>query len=157
MSESERRKTTAGRSEDGSALPLFVAAFMAVLMLVALCVDSALLFLGQREIANAANAAANDAVSGIDVDTYYGSGEYAVAEALSTLLIEQSWRYTTRDQVRTVMLRPRVLGPTSVSVDVEGKVDLLFARAFPFVPSTMTVRASAVAEAEGRLTGGLAP
>lgn len=141
--------------ESGSALPLFVVGFLAVLMLVGTCVDSALVFLGQREIANAANAAANDAVSGINVDAYYGEGNYALADDLATYLSESSWKYTTHDQVSNVQLEPpKILGPTSVSITVKGDVELLFAKAFPFVPSVVTVRASAIAEAQGQVSQG---
>ena len=129
---------------------MFAVGFLVVLLLTGICVDSAVVFLGQREIANAANAAANDAVSGIDLDAYYGTGDYLVAERLSTVLAETSWKYTTHGQVRNVTVSPPlIIGPTTVEVRISGDVALVFARAFPFIPSTVKVRARSVADAQG--------
>jgi Flp pilus assembly protein TadG len=135
--------------ETGSALALFVAGFLAVLLLTGICVDTTLVFLGHREIVNAANAAANDAVSGIDLNTYYGAGDYAVAGESARRLADATWGQTTHDQVANLQIdAPRILGPTRVEVTAHGDVHLLFARAFPFVRSIVKVHASATAEAQ---------
>lgn len=51
------------RADGGSVLALFPAAFLIVLLLGAIAVDSALLFLRQREAATAVGDAANDVVT----------------------------------------------------------------------------------------------
>ncbi len=131
-------------------MALFIAAFLAVFMLVGITVDAATVFLGHRELANATNAAANDAVSAIDMDTYYRSGDYSIAEALARNLALRSERFTTSNEVTNVVFDdPVKLTDTSVRVSAHGVVHLFFAKAFPFVPSTVEVRASSVADAQG--------
>ena len=56
-------------------LLLFPAAVLIVLVLAAVAVDSAIVFLGQREVANAVAAAANDAVGeGVGNRAFYQDG-----------------------------------------------------------------------------------
>ena len=136
--------------ERGSAIALFIAAFLAVVMLVGISVDGAIVFLGHRELANATNAAANDAVSGIDIDTYYLTGDYTVADAITRKLAAASEGFTTSSEVSNITFDDPVrLSDTSVRVSAHGEVHLFFAKAFPFVSSTVLVRASSVADAQG--------
>ncbi len=137
-------------TERGSAMALFVAAFVAVFMLVGICVDAATVFLGHRELANATNAAANDAVSGIDLDAYYAGGGYTIADSLARILAERSQAFTTSSDVENVEFdAPVRLSDTSVRVSARGEVHLFFSKAFPFVSSTIRVHASSVADAQG--------
>ncbi len=130
---------------------LFPAAFLVVLILTGICVDTALVFLGQREIANAANAAVNDAVSGLDINSYYVAGDYRIAEALAQSLAQQSFDKTSTAQVRNISpLSTRILTETTVELTLTGEVPLLFARAFPFISSNVNVHASATAQAKER-------
>jgi Flp pilus assembly protein TadG len=58
--------------QGGSVLLLFPAAVLIVVVLAAIAVDSAIVFLGQREVANAVSAAANDATGeGVGNRTFY--------------------------------------------------------------------------------------
>ena len=62
----------AGRSERGSSLLLFPAAVLIVMVLAAMAVDTSIAFMGQRELANATAAAANDAASqAVDNAAFY--------------------------------------------------------------------------------------
>ncbi len=59
-------------SERGSSLLLFPAGVLIVLVLAAMAVDTSIAFMGQRELANATAAAANDAASqAVDNSAFY--------------------------------------------------------------------------------------
>ena len=60
-----------GRDQRGNTLVLFPAAILIVLGLGALAVDSAVLFLGQRRLADVAASVASDAVAAISTSAYY--------------------------------------------------------------------------------------
>ena len=77
------------RPDRGSVLLLFPAGVLVVLLLGAIAVDASIAFLGQREIANAVAAAANDAATASLSDAaFYGSGDIALDEARATDLAE---------------------------------------------------------------------
>ena len=59
------------REERANTLVLFPAALLIVLGLGALAVDSAVLFLGQRRLADLAASVANDAVAGLSAEAFY--------------------------------------------------------------------------------------
>ena len=77
------------RRDRGSVLLLFPAGVLVVLLLGAIAVDASIAFLGQREIANAVAAAANDAATASLSDAaFYGSGDIALDQARATDLAE---------------------------------------------------------------------
>jgi hypothetical protein len=59
------------RDEDGNTLVLMPVAFLVLLALAAIAVDSAAVYLGQRRVADLAAGLANDAVAAIDQRSFY--------------------------------------------------------------------------------------
>jgi len=134
-------------------LLLFPAAVLIVIVLAAVAVDSAIAFLGQREVANAAVAAANDAAGqGVGNRAFYETGSLD----LDAATVEQ----LASGQVRAVLdpERFRDLGvdvtvaspsrsgcPVVVRVHVSARVPTLFAAAIPGGPADRQVQATAVA------------
>lgn len=135
------------QGDRGSVLMLVPAAVLVLLVLGAICVDSAVVFLAQRDLANRTAATANDiagfAVS--DVAFYDREGAIALdgerAEAFVRLAFPsdrppagfESW---TADV--------RVAGD-AVTVVAEAHVRSIFAKAIPGAAGTTTVRARTTA------------
>ncbi len=140
--------------ERGSALMLFPAAVLIIILLASLCVDATLTFLGQREIANAAEAAANDAASALDRDRYYDASVYDLAreDGLSGIVQvgNDAIRARIDDKVKNVSVRIVRTDGTHVRVEITGEVSLIFAKAIPGASRTVVVHASAEAEAQQR-------
>ena len=90
-------------------LLLFRAAVLIVVVLAAIAVDSAIVFLGQREVANAVSAAANDAAS-------KGVGNRAFYEGARIDLDPPTVRRLAVDQVVAALDGGRFAG---LQVDVE--------------------------------------
>ena len=142
------------RRENGSALMLFPAAVLIIILLASLCVDATLTFLGQREIANAAEAAANDAASALDRNRYYDASVYDLAREDGLAGIARVGNDAIRaridDKVKNVNIRIVRTDDTHVRVEITGEVSLIFARAIPGASRTVVVHASAEAEAQQR-------
>lgn len=140
------------RRENGSALMLFPAAVLIIILLASLCVDATLTFLGQREIANAAEAAANDAASALDRNRYYDASVYDLAREDGLTGIARVGNDAIRaridDKVKNVNIRIVRTDDTHVRVEITGEVSLIFARAIPGASRTVVVHASAEAEAQ---------
>jgi len=122
-------------------------AVLVFLVLAAISVDLAVVFLAERELSNAAAAAANDAATrGLDVDSFY---------ELQTARIDP---ILAREVAAGSMAAKRLehLGPLTPTVVVEGEVvtvtvsadvETIFARAVPGGPTSMAVSATAQATA----------
>ena len=131
------------RNERGSSLILMPAAVLVLFVLAAIAVDQSLVFMRQRELAEAAQAAANDAAgAGLDVDSFYRGDriefdlDQARAAAKASLL------------ARGIADPPAVtLDPahTRVVVVVRSSVEPLFAAALPGSAATTEVRGQASA------------
>ncbi len=67
------------RSQQGNTLLLMPAAVLVLLILAAIAVDAAVLFLGQRRIADLAASVAQDAVAAVDEASFY-DGELVLVE-----------------------------------------------------------------------------
>jgi Flp pilus assembly protein TadG len=155
---------TSARAEGGSALLLVPAAVLVLVILASITVDSAIAFLGQRELANAAAAAANDAATAALSDrAFYQGGE---AAGPGELLIDgaRAREVATHAVADRISRGVRVdgldvtvsAGGTQACVTVRGRVDFVFARALPGVPHHAAVRGRAAATAiTGQ--GGTAP
>jgi Flp pilus assembly protein TadG len=142
--------------ERGSVLLLFPAAVLIMLVLSAITVDTSVAFLGQRELANATAAAANDA-SGRSVDTraFYRDDRIeldavaveAVAVERVRLALDQS-RHRGLD-IQVTASPPAEPGcPWTVRVSASARVQYVFAKAIPGGPDEATVRATSVAGPE---------
>ncbi|MBK9181086.1 MAG: hypothetical protein IPM45_16275 [Acidimicrobiales bacterium] len=143
------RRSRAARHprERGSALLLFPAAVAVVLVLSAIAVDLSIALLGQRELAAAAAAAANDAVAaGLDEAAFRSTGEYRldparVDAAVRSSIDGQRPGLPDRLEVGVVVRGDRV------TVRLVGSVPYLFAPAVPGGPR----RAEVAATAEARI------
>jgi Flp pilus assembly protein TadG len=132
-------------------LLLFPVAFLAVLVLAAVAVDSAIAFLGERELAGAVAAAANDAATeAISDQSFYGRGAVElddgaverVAEARVRTSLDTS-RYQSL-QVRATVVRPAgSMCAWALEVTASATVHYLFAGVVPGRPRVATVDSTA--------------
>jgi hypothetical protein len=132
-------------SERGSALMLMPAAVMVVIVLGAIAFDLSLVHLGEREVLNAASAAANDAVTfGLDEETLRRDGRYQ----LDPVRVEEAVRRSldargVAGELTGVDITP--VGADGVAVTLTMSVEYVFARALPGGPDHSTVQATAEA------------
>jgi Flp pilus assembly protein TadG len=151
--------------ERGSVLLLMPAAVLVLMVLAALAVDAAVVFLAQRELVDATAAAANDAaVAGLDEAAFYDGGRLVInparaqeVAATAFALREVGWLAVEGPVVAVETVAGE---PVRVRVSAEGRVDLVFARALPGAPGTRTVHATSVATAAragGAQTSSAAP
>lgn len=130
----------------GSVLMLMPAALLVLFVLAGITFDYAHLYLAQRELQSAAEAAVNDAVTwGVD----QGSVRRGGGPVLDETLVEQAVDASLATHGASLDLDgPPVveaLSATEVRVTVTGRVDYLFVPAVPGLPRSTTVRATAVA------------
>ena len=131
---------------------LMPAAVLVMIVLGAIAVDSAVVFLAQRELANVAAGAANDAATrAIDESAFYERGQVVLdVEAARRVALESLRRRGPR-YVDTSSAQVAVgSGAPTVTVRVEASVDYVFAKALPGVRHSATVRAAATATAQQR-------
>ncbi len=120
-------------------LLLFPAAVLVVVVLAAIAVDSAIVFLGQREVANAVTAAANDAAGeGVGNRAFYQRGRVELDPGTVRQVAIDEVRAALDDerfaglQVDAVVLPPIAAGcPPLVRVRATAWVSRLFATALP--------------------------
>ena len=132
-------------------LLLFPAAVLVVVVLAAIAVDSAIVFLGQREVANAVSAAANDAASaGIGNRSFYEGGRIELdPDTVRRLATEQvvAALDATRFSGLAVDVEVRFTDPSGcapvVRVRAGASVSSLFAAALPGDGGQVRVTATA--------------
>lgn len=143
------------KRERGSVLMLMPAAVLILVILGAIAVDSAVVFLAERELANATAAAANDAAAAAVSDAaFYGSGEVVIDE--------NEARHVAADALRLRLPEGGPVGAISLSGDPEvlvsgrhvcvtarATVRHIFARAIPGVAREAHVSARSTATAAG--------
>lgn len=127
-------------------LALMPAAVLIFLVLGALAVDSAAVFLAQRELANVAVAAANDAVAAVDVGRYYGDGTFRLDTVRVQQVAEETVARRGLAHLEGVSAVATVQGD-AVEVTVRARVDHIFSGAVPGGPDRADVAATAVADA----------
>lgn len=125
------------------------AAVLIFLVLGALAVDSAAVFLAQRQLANAAVAAANDAVAAVDVDVYYGEGSFRLEPVRVQRVAQESVERSGLDHLDGVVAVATVEG-NMVEVTITAQVEHIFSGAVPGGRATADVAATAVVDAERR-------
>ena len=139
-------------SERGTALMLMPAGVLIVLILGGLAVDSAVLFLGERELADLSAAAANDAATaGLREATFYECGRLELDPARAERVAHTVAAARTSDAVSGVSLRVVVdnaADPPALTVAATGTVRLVFSPALPGVDPVRTVAARSVAVPE---------
>jgi Flp pilus assembly protein TadG len=136
----------------GSALLLFPAGVLVMLVLGAITVDFSIAFLGERELAGATAAAANDtAARALSDRAFYREGVVSLDEALARDIAVAAVR-DALDSHRYHDLRVSVTVPAGsriVIVSASAEIDLLFARALPAGPPRARVAATARAALAG--------
>lgn len=133
----------------GSVLVLMPAAVLIFLVLGALAVDAAAVFLAHRQLANAAVAAANDAVAAVDVDGFYGDGSFRLDPARVQQVADETIGRLGLDHLDGLVAEATVQGDV-VEVTITARVDHVFSGAVPGGPATADVAATATADAERR-------
>jgi hypothetical protein len=151
-----------GLGQAGSVLMLVPAAVLVLVILGSLAVDTAVTFMGQRELASAAAAAANDAAgAALSDESFYRreAGQPAVVldPDLARRLVDQAVRARAPRGVDLTGMDVRASGG-QICVVLHGRVDRLFGKAIPGVPGQTAVEARATATAvEGPPGAAVAP
>jgi len=138
-------------SERGSVLMLVPAAVLVLLVLGAIAVDSAVVFLAQRDLTNRTAAAANDIAGAATSDaSFYGEGRVAVDAGVARRYIAAAFAPSLRpDGYVSWTPELRVLSDRTVEVSATAEVRYVFASAIPGARHTATVSARSVATAHG--------
>jgi Flp pilus assembly protein TadG len=130
---------------------LMPAAVLIFVVLGALCVDYGSVWVDQRELSNAAAAAANDAATrAIDLEHWYRTAEVQLVKDRAWAIAEASVAAKGLDRLDARVTAVEVHGD-HVAVTVSGRAHHLFARALPGGPEGQDV--SATSEAEAREFG----
>jgi hypothetical protein len=142
------RAHKAVKREDGSVLPLLPVLIIICFLLGTLSVSTASTFLAKRELYNAAAAAANDAVSGIDDVDYYTNSAYTFDPTNMAKLARQSIAARLGDTLR---MRPEdiviTLEGERVRVTLEADFSPVFRGFLPGGLKKTRLKATALAEA----------
>lgn len=130
------------------------AAVLVMMILGAIAVDSARLFLAQRELGDAAAAAANDvATAALDEGSFYRSGGELRIDPVRAGQVAAA-AVVARSPAGSAWDGPDVqVGGRQVCVTLRATVRPLFARAIPGAGSDRTVTARASATAAGGSEG----
>ncbi|MBW3643032.1 MAG: hypothetical protein KY447_08985 [Actinobacteria bacterium] len=137
-------------AEHASVLVLMPTAVLIFLVLGALAVDAAAVFLAQRQLANAAVAAANDAVAAaVDVDSFYSVGQVRLLPTEAQRIADETVLRLGLDRLSEIRPVASVRGPV-VEVTITARVEHIFSGAVPGGPDTALVAATAAADAARR-------
>ncbi len=132
-------------------LLLFPVSVLIVLVLAAVAVDSSIAFLGERELAGAVAAAANDAATeAVSEGAFYRRGEIALDHAVVEQVAEERVRTSMDDdryqdlRVRANVVRPPGAGCAwALEVVASARVRYLFAGIVPGTAHDVTVDSTA--------------
>jgi Flp pilus assembly protein TadG len=129
---------------------LMPAAVLVFVVLGAIAVDFAVAFLGEREVSNAAAAAANDAAgAALDRDRFYADGAIRLDPGMADRVGLTAVAAAGLDDLDDVEVRVEVAADAPVvTVTVSARVRYVFAKALPGGPDGVRVEASATATAE---------
>ncbi|MDQ1402566.1 MAG: hypothetical protein QOG03_882 [Actinomycetota bacterium] len=130
---------------------LMPAAVLVLVILGSIAVDSAVVFLAQRELVNAAAAAANDAATSAIVDrSFYENGGAIVLDQTRATQVAATSIAASQPQGLTLQGAPVVnVAGAAVCVELTARVHHIFAHAIPGVAHDTTVSARASATAVG--------
>lgn len=132
------------RGEAGSVLALIPAGFLVLVVLAALAVDSAVAYLGQRQLHDALAAAANDAVTaGLDNASFYRRGALTLDPAVVADTVCTDVAAQHDSGLHGVTLRMSLSGD-AVRLSGRASVDAVFGRELPGL-GTRSVSAAASA------------
>lgn len=141
------------RDQRGSVLLLFPVGVLVVLVLAAVAVDSSIAFLGERELAGAVAAAANDAATeAVSNDAFYRRGNVELDDGEVARVAEARVRTSVDgSRYRGLAVRAQVLRPSSggcawsLRVEASATVRYVFAPGVPGGPDEAHVDAAATA------------
>ena len=139
--------------ERGSVLMLMPAGVLVLFLLGAIAVDFSVAFMAERELVNAAAAAANDAAVGaIDDARFYEADEIALDEGRARTVVDAAVEAQGAEWLAPIeVVRVEVAsGSPTVTVELRARARYLFAKAIPGGPDGVTVQAAATATAERR-------
>ena len=139
------------RSQQGSVLMLVPAAVLVLVVLGAIAVDSAVVFLAQRDLANRTAAAANDiAAAATSDESFYREGRVVVDDDEARRYVAAAFAPSVRPAgYESWSPELRIVDDRTVEVSATAEVRYVFARALPGVQHTATVTARSVATARG--------
>jgi hypothetical protein len=134
--------------ERGSVLALMPAAALVFVVLGSLAVDSAIAYLGEREVSNVASSVANDAATeGLDLERYYATGDLVLLPARVQAVADAALAREADGHLQDLRIDVELLDADRVLVRVRARVRSLFARALPNGLDERDVGASAEATA----------
>ena len=142
------------RGDRGSVLILVPAAVLVLLILGAIAVDSAVVLLAQRELANTTAGVANDiAGAGVSDDAFYADGAVRLDQRAADSRVTAAFgidRMPAGFEAWDGTARVDAGSGAQVTVEAWAQVSYVFAGALPGVRSTTVVRATSVASARQR-------
>lgn len=100
------------RGQAGNTLVLFPAAVLILFGLGAVAIDSATIFLAQRRLADLSAAIANDAVSGVDLASFYGNAD--------AIRLDGDRGTARAEQLRSAQSQDRAFEEVACTVEVTG-------------------------------------
>lgn len=139
-----------GDRERGTVLLLMPVAVLVLLVLGGLCVDFGSVYAAQRQLDDAAAAAANDAATrSVDLELVQQGGSVVLLAGDARRVAEHSVAAKRLDRLAAEVTEV-VVGADgqSVTVTVEGRVPFIFGRALPGRRDGMQVSATVTARAE---------
>jgi Flp pilus assembly protein TadG len=132
---------------------LMPAAVLVLVVLGAMCVDGAVLFLGEREVANGADAAAETVAARlVDEDWYRSTGDVRLVCDTDRVLEEATASFTARapDWLDDADLEVVDCRGATVTIRATATVGLVFAKALPGARERGAVSATGSAVARVR-------
>lgn len=121
-------------------------AVLIFIILGALAVDHAIAFMGERALANASAAAANNAASAMGFDSFYGGSGVTIDPVRAR---EVAQRTVEGERLGLYDLTvSTTVEDDEVTVTVSGRVDTIFSRAIPGGAKNFTLSATSSALAE---------
>jgi hypothetical protein len=134
--------------ERGSVLALVPAALLVLLVLAAIAVDSASEYLARRELAAAADAAANDAATfGLDEARFRETGEFVLDPERADEAVRRALAARSNGVVDRAAVAIEVDADAgTVTVTLRSSAHLVFAPVVPGVPHDVAVVARATAD-----------
>lgn len=137
----------------GSVLMLMPVGILAVLVLAAVAVDASIAFLGERELAGAVSAAANDAATeALSNSAFYERGDLELDDQEVARVAEERVRTSVDEsRYRGLAVRAEVVRPSSggcawsLRVEASATVRYVFAPGVPGGPDEARVDAASTA------------
>ncbi len=135
--------------EHGSALVLVPVAVLVLVVLASIAVDSAAVFLGQRQLVTVAEDAATDAVSAVSEPAFYTRGVITIDPVAAQRVVTASVAAQGMSGVRLTQPPTVQVAGRQVCVTLVGQVTRIFGLAIPGIPAHATVTGRATATAAG--------